>query len=45
LLAFLAGWALILSGLGLCALLAQVFAAQVTTLLKDRPGLALPIFV
>ena len=41
-LAFLTGWALTLSGLGLCALLAQGFAVQVTTLLNDHLGLALP---
>ena len=44
LLAFLTGWALILSGLGLCALLAQGFAVQVTTLLSDHLGLALPVW-
>jgi APA family basic amino acid/polyamine antiporter len=41
-LAFLTGWMLTLSGLGVCALLAQGFAAQVTTLLNDYLGLALP---
>jgi len=41
-LAFLTGWALTLSGLGVCALLAQGFAVQVTTLLHDHLGLALP---
>jgi APA family basic amino acid/polyamine antiporter len=41
-LAFLTGWTLTLSGLGVCALLAQGFAAQVTTLLSDYLGLALP---
>jgi APA family basic amino acid/polyamine antiporter len=43
-LAFLTGWALILSGLGVCALLAQGFAVQVTTLLNDHLGLALPVW-
>jgi len=41
-LAFLTGWTLTLSGLGLCALLAQGFAVQVTTLLNDYLGLSLP---
>ncbi|TEU13061.1 MAG: TIGR00341 family protein [Anaerolineales bacterium] len=41
-LAFLTGWTLTLSGLGVCALLAQGFAVQVTTLLNDYLGLALP---
>jgi APA family basic amino acid/polyamine antiporter len=41
-LAFLTGWTLTLSGLGLCALLAQGFAVQVTALLNDYLGLALP---
>jgi amino acid transporter/nucleotide-binding universal stress UspA family protein len=43
-LAFLTGWMLTLSGLGVCALLAQGFAVQVTTLLNDHLGLALPIW-
>ena len=43
-LAFLTGWALILSGLGVCALLAQGFAVQVATLLHDHLGLALPVW-
>jgi uncharacterized hydrophobic protein (TIGR00271 family) len=41
-LAFLTGWTLTLSGLGVCALLAQGFAVQVTTLLNDYLGLVLP---
>jgi uncharacterized hydrophobic protein (TIGR00271 family) len=41
-LAFITGWLLILSGLGVCALLAQGFAVQVATLLHDHLGLALP---
>ncbi len=41
-LAFLIGWTLILAGLGVCALLAQGFALQVTTLLRDHLQLALP---
>jgi uncharacterized hydrophobic protein (TIGR00271 family) len=41
-LAFLTGWILILAGLGVCALLAQGFALQVTTLVRDHLGLALP---
>lgn len=32
---FLTGWAFILSGLGLCAVLAHGFGVQVTTLLRD----------
>jgi uncharacterized hydrophobic protein (TIGR00271 family) len=43
-LAFLTGWTLTLSGLGVCALLAQGFAVQVTTLLNDHLGLALPVW-
>ena len=43
-LAFLTGWTLTLSGLGVCALLAQGFAVQVTTLLSDHLGLALPVW-
>jgi uncharacterized hydrophobic protein (TIGR00271 family) len=43
-LAFLTGWMLTLSGLGMCALLAQGFAVQVVTLLNDHLGLALPIW-
>ena len=43
-LAFLTGWMLTLSGLGVCALLAQGFAVQVVTLLNDHLGLALPIW-
>jgi uncharacterized hydrophobic protein (TIGR00271 family) len=41
-LAFLTGWTLTLSGLGICALLAQGFAVQVTTLLNDYLELTLP---
>lgn len=41
-LAFLTGWIVTLSGLGMCALLAQGFAVQVTTLLNDHLGLVLP---
>ncbi len=41
-LAFLTGWVLILAGLGACALLAQAFALQVTTLLRDHLRLVLP---
>jgi uncharacterized hydrophobic protein (TIGR00271 family) len=41
-LAFLTGWTLTLSGMGVCALLAQGSAIQVTTLLNDYLGLALP---
>ena len=41
---FLTGWTLTLSGLGVCALLAQGFAVQVTTLLNDYLELALPIW-
>lgn len=41
-LAFVTGWALALSGLGLCALLSQGFGSQVTTLLYDHLGLSLP---
>ncbi|HET90404.1 MAG TPA: TIGR00341 family protein [Chloroflexi bacterium] len=40
-LAFLTGWTLILSGLGLSALLVKGFAIQTTTLLHDYLGLAL----
>ncbi len=43
-LAFLTGWTLTLSGLGVCALLAQGFAVQVVTLLNDHLGLALPVW-
>jgi uncharacterized hydrophobic protein (TIGR00271 family) len=43
-LAFLIGWTLTLSGLGVCALLAQGFAVQVTTLLNDHLELALPVW-
>ncbi|MFQ6102455.1 MAG: APC family permease [Anaerolineae bacterium] len=38
------GWLLILSGLGVCALLAQGFAVQITTLLQDHLGLVLPVW-
>jgi APA family basic amino acid/polyamine antiporter len=43
-LAFLTGWTLTLSGLGVCALLAQGFAVQVTALLNDYLRLALPVW-
>jgi amino acid transporter len=43
-LAFLTGWIATLSGLGVCTLLAQGFAVQVTVLLNDHLGLALPIW-
>ncbi|MCK5347201.1 MAG: amino acid permease, partial [Candidatus Heimdallarchaeota archaeon] len=43
-LAFLTGWTLTLSGLGVCALLAQGFAVQVSTLLNHYLGLALPVW-
>ncbi len=39
--AFLTGWTIILSSLGLCALLARGFAIQATTLLYDHLGLSL----
>lgn len=39
-LAFLTGWALILSSLGACALLAHGFGVQITTLLRDHLHLA-----
>jgi uncharacterized hydrophobic protein (TIGR00271 family) len=42
--AFLTGWALILSGLGLCALLARGFSIQVTILIQDHLNLALPVW-
>lgn len=41
-LAFLSGWVLIMAGLGICALLAQGFALQVTALLRDHLRLVLP---
>ncbi len=43
-LAFITGWMLITSGLGVCALLARGFAVQVTTLLIDYLGLVLPVW-
>ena len=43
-LTFITGWALALSGLGFCTLLAQGFGAQVTTLLHDYLDLSLPIW-
>jgi uncharacterized hydrophobic protein (TIGR00271 family) len=43
-LAFLTGWMLTLSGLGVCALLAQGFAVQIATLLNDHLELAVPIW-
>jgi uncharacterized hydrophobic protein (TIGR00271 family) len=43
-LAFLTGWTFTLVGLAVCALLAQGFAVQVTTLLRDHLGLALPVW-
>jgi uncharacterized hydrophobic protein (TIGR00271 family) len=42
--AFFTGWALILSGLGLCALLAHGFGVQATTLIRDHLDLSLPIW-
>jgi uncharacterized hydrophobic protein (TIGR00271 family) len=42
--AFFTGWALILSGLGLCALLAHGFGVQVTILIRDHLNLALPVW-
>lgn len=42
--AFFTGWTLILSGLGLCALLARGFGVQATTLLRDHLGLTLPVW-
>jgi uncharacterized hydrophobic protein (TIGR00271 family) len=39
---FFTGWSLILSGLGLCALLAHGFGVQATILLSDHLDLALP---
>lgn len=41
-LAFLTGWILIISGLFVCALLAQGFALQVTTVLRDYLRVSLP---
>jgi len=43
-LAFVTGWALTLSNLGLCALLAHGFGVQITILLHDYLGLTLPIW-
>ncbi len=43
-LAFITGWMLTLSGLGMCALLTRGFAVQVTMLLHDHLGLELPIW-
>jgi uncharacterized hydrophobic protein (TIGR00271 family) len=43
-LSFLTGWTFTLVGLAVCALLAQGFAVQVTTLLRDHLGLALPVW-
>jgi uncharacterized hydrophobic protein (TIGR00271 family) len=40
--AFFTGWALILSGLGLCALLAHGFGVQATTLIRDHLNVSLP---
>lgn len=41
-LAFLTGWTLTLSGLGVCALLAQGFAVHLTTVLSDYLRMVLP---
>ena len=43
-LAFLTGWIVTLSSLGMATLLAQGFAVQVTTLLNDHLGLTLPVW-
>ena len=43
-LAFLTGWMLILSGLGVCALLVHGLGVQITTLLRDHLNLALPVW-
>ena len=43
-LAFLTGWALILSSLGMCALLAHGLGLQIATLLRDHLDLALPVW-
>jgi len=43
-LSFVTGWALTLSGLGLCALLAHGFGVQVVTLLHDHLGVDLPVW-
>ena len=43
-LAFLTGWTVTLSSLGMATLLAQGFAVQVTTLLNDHLGLTLPVW-
>ncbi len=43
-LAFLTGWTLILSGLGVCALLAYGLGVQITILLRDHLNLALPVW-
>jgi uncharacterized hydrophobic protein (TIGR00271 family) len=41
---FFTGWALILSGLGLCALLAHGFGVQMTTLIRDHLNVSLPVW-
>jgi len=41
-LGFFTGWCLLLSGLGLCALLVHGFGAQVAVLIEDHLGLGLP---
>lgn len=41
-LAFLTGWVLVISVLFICALIAQVFARQVTTLLRDYISVVIP---
>jgi len=43
-LAFFTGWALVLSGFGLCALLAQGFGVQVAVLLRTQLNLDLPVW-
>jgi len=43
-LAFLTGWTLILSGMGLCAMLARGFGVQVAVLLRTQLNLDLPVW-
>ncbi len=43
-LSFITGWSLILSGLGLCALLAHTFAIQTVTLLQEHLILSFPVW-
>jgi uncharacterized hydrophobic protein (TIGR00271 family) len=42
--AFFTGWALILSALGMCALLAHGFGVQVSILIRDHLDLAVPVW-